>query len=100
MREYDVLEEETTIGNNAEYPLDTIAFPNYRELIQNIGVLKVTNTLGDTNNDGKFEEIYTLGGRSFSIWNGSTGALVYDSGDDFEQITAKPRCFFCHIQCD
>ena len=33
--------------------------------------------------------IYTLGGRSFSIWNADTMELVYDSGSDFEVITAE-----------
>lgn len=30
-----------------------------------------------------------LGSRSFSIFNASTKAIVYDSGDDFEMITAS-----------
>jgi DNA-binding beta-propeller fold protein YncE len=34
-----------------------------------------------------FNKIYSFGTRSFSIWTVS-GELVYDSGDDFEQITA------------
>lgn len=33
--------------------------------------------------------MYAFGARSFSIWNASTGALVWDSGDDFETITAN-----------
>ncbi|WP_110114607.1 choice-of-anchor I family protein [Bacillus sp. CGMCC 1.16541] len=35
------------------------------------------------------DAIYTLGGRSFSIWKADTMELVYDSGSDFENITAK-----------
>ncbi|MEH7252450.1 choice-of-anchor I family protein [Neobacillus niacini] len=35
------------------------------------------------------DAIYTLGGRSFSIWNADTMELVYDSGSDFEDITAE-----------
>ena len=31
---------------------------------------------------------YILGGRSFSIWNADTLEQVFDSGDDFEAITA------------
>lgn len=31
---------------------------------------------------------YILGGRSFSIWNADTLKQVFDSGDDFETITA------------
>ncbi|MGM0836974.1 MAG: choice-of-anchor I family protein [Bacillota bacterium] len=40
--------------------------------------------LTDRGNDA----IYTLGGRSFSIWKADTMELVYDSGSDFENITA------------
>ncbi|MEN8078304.1 choice-of-anchor I family protein [Clostridioides difficile] len=32
---------------------------------------------------------YILGGRSFSIWNADTMELVYDSGSEFEKITAE-----------
>lgn len=82
--------EETNIGA-ATYSLDPTAFP-YASVIKNnanLGKLKCTNRLGDTDNDGDFDEIYTFGTRSFSIWNATTGALVYDSGDDLEQITAN-----------
>jgi hypothetical protein len=30
--------------------------------------------------------LYTLGGRSFSIYNASTGAQVYDSGNELERL--------------
>ena len=30
--------------------------------------------------------MYTFGGRSFSIWDGESGAQVADSGEDFERI--------------
>jgi len=82
--------EETTIGA-ATYSLDPTAFP-YASVMKsnaNLGKLKCTNKLGDTDGDGDFDEIYTFGGRSFSIWNATTGSLVYDSGDDLEQITAN-----------
>ncbi|WP_336776983.1 choice-of-anchor I family protein [Paenibacillus sp. MMO-58] len=40
---------------------------------------------GDMGNDG----IYMYGGRSFSIWNADSMDQVYDSGNDFENITAQ-----------
>lgn len=46
-------------------------------------------TEGDTDGDGDYDELYSFGTRSFSIWNADTGELIYDSGDDFEQITAE-----------
>ena len=35
------------------------------------------------------DAIYTLGGRSFSMFKADTMELVFDSGDDFEEITAQ-----------
>ena len=53
-----------------------------------IGRLKVTTVKGDDNNDGQYEELYTYGARSFTIWD-SNGLVVFDSGDDIERITAS-----------
>jgi Ca2+-binding RTX toxin-like protein len=48
-----------------------------------------------------YDEIYAFGGRSFTIWD-SNGNLVYDSGNDFEQITAAqfPSLFNSQGQTD
>ncbi|SFF37027.1 S-layer homology domain-containing protein [Paenibacillus catalpae] len=35
------------------------------------------------------DAIYMYGGRSFSVWDAATMDQVYDSGNDFETITAK-----------
>ena len=77
----------------AELTLDSTAFPNGDMLKQNanLGRLRVTNTLGDTDGDGDFDRLYSFGARSFSVWNGATGALVWDSGDQFELIQASNR---------
>ena len=76
--------------------LDETAFPGAVELRRDdrLGRLEVTTALGDADGDGDFDAAYSYGARSFSIWDGS-GSLVYDSGDDFEQILAKqvPRLF-------
>ena len=88
-RDYTGFGEEVRVGSN-NYDLDDAAFPNEADLKDNdnIGRLTVTNQLGDTDNDGDFDEIYAFGGRSFSIWD-DTGALVFDSGDQFEQLVAS-----------
>lgn len=36
-----------------------------------------------------YEQLYSFGARSFSIWNSRNGALVFDSGADFETVTAQ-----------
>jgi len=72
--------------NNAAYVLDPLAFPNAATLKTNskLGRLNVTKTLGDTDGDGDYDEIYAQGGRSFSIWNGNTGELIFDSKNDLD----------------
>ncbi|MEA5583493.1 choice-of-anchor I family protein [Nodularia harveyana UHCC-0300] len=84
--EGDIFNEESRIK---DLILDPDAFPNAAELQadENIGRLNVTNTLGDTDGDGDFDQLYAYGARSFSIW-GSQGNLVYDSGDQISRIVA------------
>jgi 2',3'-cyclic-nucleotide 2'-phosphodiesterase/3'-nucleotidase/5'-nucleotidase len=90
-----VFNEENRIGDD-EIVLDPEVFPNAAELKldENLGRLNITNTLGDTDGDGDFDELYSYGGRSFSIWD-ENGNLVYDSGDDIAKITAQltPQLF-------
>jgi Collagen triple helix repeat (20 copies) len=52
-----------------------------------LGRLNVTNRRGFTTEGGPYKELYAFGGRSFSIWT-TTGSLVFDSGNEFELITA------------
>ncbi|MEZ4775248.1 MAG: choice-of-anchor I family protein [Bacteroidia bacterium] len=69
--------------------LDPTAFPNAATLKSNsnLGRLNITKTMGDTDGDGDYDELYSFGARSFTIWR-TDGQMVYDSGDDLEQITA------------
>ncbi|SOB76038.1 hypothetical protein SAMN04488490_1709 [Marinobacter sp. LV10R510-11A] len=108
-RDYDGFSEEFRI---ADLTLDATAFPNAAELQEkaNLGRLNVTSTLGHgsscdpsnpanvTLNGGKYdttyvettcvyEKLYAYGARSFSIWS-ADGTQVFDSGSDFERITA------------
>jgi DNA-binding beta-propeller fold protein YncE len=84
-RDYDAFAEETTV---ARLKLDPTAFPD-QTLTNNarLGRLTVTATLGDVDDDGDYDELYTFGGRSFSIWT-PDGNLAFDSGEQLEQITA------------
>jgi uncharacterized protein len=87
-RDYTGFSEEIRVGA-AGYVLDPTVFPNAATLKQNtnLGRLQLTRASGDTDGDGDFDRIEALGARSFSIWN-SAGSLVFDSGDQLEQITA------------
>jgi hypothetical protein len=89
-KEYTPLNERTTVGAS-NYNLDPSVYPNASVLKQtyNLGRMRVTNQNGDENNDGLFEQIYSLGTRSFSIWNADTKTIVWDSKNDFEQFISK-----------
>ncbi|MCS7047140.1 MAG: esterase-like activity of phytase family protein, partial [Gemmataceae bacterium] len=69
--------------------LNDAAFTNEATLKNNInlGRLLVTRTLGDLDNNNDYEQLYAFGARSFSVWN-ADGQLIFDSGSDFEVITA------------
>ncbi|MBW4460256.1 MAG: choice-of-anchor I family protein [Nodosilinea sp. WJT8-NPBG4] len=86
-RDYDTFAEEARVK---DLQLDPIAFPNAAELQADeaLGRLTVTTTLGDTDGDSDYDELYAFGGRSFSIWD-TQGNLVYDSGAEFETIIAE-----------
>jgi DNA-binding beta-propeller fold protein YncE len=49
----------------------------------------ITQQFGDIDGDGKIDRLMTFGGRSFSIWDMQSETLVFDSGSDFERITAE-----------
>lgn len=87
-RDYTGLVEEVRVGAGA-YALDAGVFPNAATLKQNanLGRLTVSNQTGNTDADAQFEEIHVFGARSFTIWD-ENGQIVFESGDDLEQITA------------
>ena len=93
-REYAALTEDIRVSSS-NYKLDTLVFPNHAllKLNTNIGRLSVSPATGDIDNDGFYEEIHVLGARSFSVWNGGTGAQVWDSGDELERITAADATY-------
>jgi hypothetical protein len=72
---------------NAAFVLDPVAFPNAAELKlnSNLGRLNVlrNGATGELPNGTPMTEIYTLGGRSFSIRD-ANGNLVFDSGNQLE----------------
>jgi YVTN family beta-propeller protein len=86
-RDYDAYSEEERVE---DLTLDPTAFPNAANLQMedSLGRLLITTSLGDTDGDGDFDELYSYGARSFSIWNATTGALVWDSEDGIAQVLA------------
>ncbi|MEM9445361.1 MAG: choice-of-anchor I family protein [Verrucomicrobiota bacterium] len=91
-RDYDGFSEEER-GN--DLTLDPTIFPDAADLQEDeqLGRINVTTAAGDTDGDGDFDEIHTYGARSFSIWkvkkNVDKIKLLYDSGSEFECITAS-----------
>jgi len=71
-----------------------LALPGYdaamtEDLQENahLGRLKLVTTEGNTDADAAYEELYSFGARSFTIRD-TAGNIIFDSGADFERITA------------
>ena len=88
-KEYTGFVERIVVGaaaytlNPANYPQGSMLKETY-----NAGRFRASAFSGNADANADFEQIYALGGRSFSIFNADTKQLVYDSGDDFEMYTA------------
>jgi hypothetical protein len=84
-REYSALNERTTVG---AVTLDATRFPNGSMLKEThaLGRLRITNQNGDLDGDGDFDELHMVGPRSFTIYNASSYAQVYESKNLIESI--------------
>jgi len=73
----DRASEETRVK---DLVLDPDVFPDAAELqlLSNLGNLQVTNADGDIDDDGDYDELFSFGGRSFSIRT-TDGTMIYDS---------------------
>ena len=90
-RDYDGFSEETRVGKVTLGQGLLHSYPDVDDKA-NLGRLKITKsppTGKVARGNGKvfYNQLYCYGGRSFSIWN-AEGTQVFDSGDQFEQITA------------
>jgi hypothetical protein len=87
-KEYTPLNERTTVS---AVTLDATKFPQGDMLKEThaLGRFRITNTLGDTDGDGDYDALYSVGSRSFSIWDATSKSLVWDAGDQLEWITSK-----------
>ncbi len=90
-REYDDYGDDgyADVERIRDLDLDPTAFPDFANLQANgnLSRLNAVTTEGFNEGTGKYDELYTFGARSFSIWD-AHGNLVYDSGDTMEQKTA------------
>ena len=73
--------------------LDLSNFNKSGPLQSTVNRIKFSHSLtikhGDLDGDGKIDRLLTFGGRSFSIWDINNSTMVFDSGSDFERITAQ-----------
>lgn len=84
-RDYSAFSEEARAGDlilDGNHP----QFAAAKDKTQ-LARLKVTTSMGDDDKDGDYDRIVSFGARSFSIWT-ADGQQVFDSGSDFERITA------------
>jgi hypothetical protein len=94
-REFASVIDANRISSSVFANLDPVAFPDAAILKNNkfLGRLSALKYSGDTDGDGDYDELHVMSGRSFSIRNATTGAVVFDSKDLLEQITSKHPYF-------
>ncbi|MFD6987343.1 choice-of-anchor I family protein [Streptomyces sp. NPDC059943] len=85
-RDWDCFAEEVRVK---DVELNPKAFPDAAALQKDdaLGRLNITST-SPRDSQGRVTELNSLGGRSISVRD-ERGRLVWDSGDDLEQLTAK-----------
>lgn len=96
-QDYDI-SEETRVK---DVVLDTTVFPDAATIQADgeLGRLKITNARGFTNGTSPsdpsvvYNKLYAFGGRSVSILDAATGALVWDSGNMMEKLVADDPDF-------
>jgi hypothetical protein len=90
-RGYGAFEEAKRV---ADLTLDPSLLAGNPDLQENdrLGRLQVSPVDADTDGDGDVDRLQAFGGRSFSIWR-EDGALIFDSGDVLERLTAAPELY-------
>jgi hypothetical protein len=85
-REYNAFVDVRRV-NHSTVVLDPTIFPNAAALKADasMGRLNINTKMGDTDGDGDFDELIGFGARSFTIWNGITGQLVFDSKNELDK---------------
>lgn len=77
----------TDVKRMAALTLDPVIFPDAATLkaTNKMGRLNLVSTMGDTDGDGDLDELISFGARSFTIWDGNSGSLVFDSKNDLDK---------------
>ena len=83
-RDWGYFSEESRVKS---LTLDPTAFSAADKADAKLGRLTVTTTLGDTDGDGDYDQLYAFGGRGVSIYD-DRGDHDWDSGDDVERYVA------------
>jgi DNA-binding beta-propeller fold protein YncE len=83
-RDYDGFSEQVRAS---ALELDPADFPPGSEADDQLGRLRVTNTLGDLDGDGRWDRLFAFGGRSMSVLDGD-GEIVFDTGSELERFAA------------
>lgn len=98
-REYEFFTENRRLNS---VKLDPAKFPNAVELQsdKNLGRLIIDPEHGDTDKDGDVDSIFTFGGRGFSILDGNSGKIVWDSKNELDKITRDSSRYKDHRSDD
>jgi hypothetical protein len=65
-----------------------------------LGRLEISTIDGDIDGDGDIDRLHAFGSRSFSIIDIETGVRVFDSGSEFERITAERQPLLFNAESD
>lgn len=83
-RDWDFFAEESRVS---ALNLAAEVFPATAKANSQLGRLTVTKTLGNTDADPEYEQLYAFGGRSMSLLSPG-GRVVYDTGDQLERLSS------------
>lgn len=89
-REWDGYSEVARVkdlGSGSLMPLCSAMFPAGTAADANLGRLNISTATGLAADGNCYEQLYSFGARSFSIWD-AAGAEVFDSGSVLEELTA------------
>ena len=83
-RDWDFFAEESRVS---ALNLAAEVFPATAKSNSQLGRLTVTKTLGNTDADSDYEQLYAFGGHSMSLLSPG-GRVVYDTGDQLKRLSA------------